>query len=494
MRWLSYAALMPMAGPALLLIAACTDDGVAEPGLPPPPPPNYLGSTELVQFQSVAGLFPEEIDAYSAWSVSPALPRNLTLNSVTGEIMGAPWDLQAPTGYTVSATNASGQASTILHLSVTAPEVDALPDPPCYGVNYVSYYNGPTLGLDSAASAYLINQLVPQTGANCVALVWNWYVDTLEDTNVRAITVDAPNDPQYGPTATAEQLAYAIGRFRAQGLRVWLKPHVDVRDGSYRGEIRFSDPDAYQAWMDHYDTLLMQAADLARQYGAYGLVIGTELDSLADNSDAAHTQRWSAVIAGVRQRFSGYLSYAANWPTAEAIGFWDQLDVMGVDAYFPLSSAAQPQAEELQNAWYYSQLSSVGRPYEYLGKLVTRHHKPLMLTEIGYRSRSHCAADPADYSDIADDDPQNDAMLDEACQVNAYQAMYAQFGGQPWLAGMLVWNWEVFPGAETGTLPDDADPDQHYLTRGFTSYGKPSAQVMRNANLSLAAGASAVSR
>lgn len=55
------------------------------------------------------------------WSVTPALPAGLTLDSATGTISGTP--MSAASGsFTVSATNISGASSVNLDLTVTAPE------------------------------------------------------------------------------------------------------------------------------------------------------------------------------------------------------------------------------------------------------------------------------------------------------------------------------------------------------------------------------------
>lgn len=472
---------------AALWLAACSEDEAR--GAPPlPPKPVYSGSPiTLTQFKAAAGVVPEDREGADGWFIFPQLPRGLEINRVTGEIIGTPTALLPATEFEVTATNAYGQTSGTLRLAVQAPETGVDDDLPCYGVNYVSYYNDPVQAFDGTASRALIERLVPETGANCVAVVWNWYVDDLEDTEVRAITIDAPDDPNHGPTATNAQLADVIARFRAQGLRVWLKPHVDVRDGSFRGDIHFDDAAEYDDWMTHYEVLLFAAADFAENQGADGLVVGTELDALADARAGRQTARWRSLIAEIRARFNGTLTYASNWPSTADIVFWDDLDLMGVDGYFPLTGAgvSEPTTDELAQAWLYFKGTTIQRPFSHLGALVEQYGKPLLMTEIGYRSRKNCAFDPPDFSDIADDDPDNDAALSDTCQASAYQAVYDVFADQPWFAGALFWNWEVFPGAEQGELPDDSDPDQHYLTRGFTSYRKPASVVLLQANTAL---------
>ncbi|MGZ4202843.1 MAG: glycoside hydrolase family 113, partial [Thermoleophilaceae bacterium] len=191
-------------------------------------------------------------------------------------------------------------------------------------------------------------------------------------------TVIAP-DPR---TPTDASLLHAMQTARALGLRVTLKPQIDVNTGSWRGALNPVDPGAwftsYEAMMDHY-------ADLARQGGANMLVIGTELKSL---SGSAYTAHWEQIIAGIKQRFSGELTYAANFDEYWRVGFWDSLDYIGVDAYFPLSSSGDGSVQDLVSAW-------TGRGYVNTLKAVSQAFgNPVLFTEIGYRSVAGATVHP----------------------------------------------------------------------------------------------------
>ncbi len=59
----------------------------------------------------------------TSWSVSPALPSGITLNSSTGQISGTPSAATASAGYTVTATNSSGSSTAVVTLEVTAAAV-----------------------------------------------------------------------------------------------------------------------------------------------------------------------------------------------------------------------------------------------------------------------------------------------------------------------------------------------------------------------------------
>lgn len=54
------------------------------------------------------------------------------------------------------------------------------------------------------------------------------------------------------------------------------------------------------------------------------------------------TVRWPPLIAAVRRRFTGPLTYAANWdPGYKAVPFWSLLDYVGIDEYHPLRTVSE---------------------------------------------------------------------------------------------------------------------------------------------------------
>lgn len=123
-----------------------------------------------------------------------------------------------------------------------------------------------------------------------------------------------------------------------------LKPHVDVADGSFRGQLRPTDP---VAWFASYHTMIDHYAALAADGGARTLVVGDELAS-----QSGRTADWRALITEVRRRFAGMLTYGANWvDEAEHVGFWDALDTIGVDGYMPLSRKGTLDQNVLR-LWY----------------------------------------------------------------------------------------------------------------------------------------------
>lgn len=249
------------------------------------------------------------------------------------------------------------------------------------------------------------------TGTTHVAIVPNWYMDSPESSAV------AP-DPAKTPTDAS--VAAAIREARALGFEVMLKPHVDVKDGTFRGEI---EPADRAAWLASYRSMLEGYAELAQRTGATGFSVGTELTSIA--ADAA---AFRELIGAVRERFDGELTYAANRiEEAERIAFWDELDLIGIDAYMPLETPdpEDPTLAELERAW---------EPYvERIRALHERTGKDVLFTELGYESQIGAAAE----------EPTGE--VSQAAQAQAYEAAFRVWSAAEfeWFRGIYWWDWSA---------------------------------------------------
>ncbi|MFO0584544.1 MAG: putative Ig domain-containing protein [Anaeromyxobacter sp.] len=129
----------PAALPALALLAglaaACGGAGAGgpvpvvevpaapfEPRLAPPSDLAYAGGPVVLALGEAAAIAPTraggEVDA---WSVEPALPAGLSLAPSTGAVIGAAATLAPMTAYVLTAKNAAGSATAVLHLAVLPP-------------------------------------------------------------------------------------------------------------------------------------------------------------------------------------------------------------------------------------------------------------------------------------------------------------------------------------------------------------------------------------
>ena len=301
---------------------------------------------------------------------------------------------------------AAGAALAVESLSDADPSAAELPETWERGANLTAFlpeaYASP-----SSRRAMLTARAA---GTDLVALTPTSYMADATSTEIAADPAKTPSDRSVlGAARTAHEL----------GLRVAIKPHVDVQDGTFRGEIAPSDR---AAWFASYGELVDRYADLANEARAETLVIGTELTSMTGDEAA-----WRDLIARARDRFDGEITFAANWVEgAEQINFWDALDAIGIDAYMPLDpSNLEPSVDELITAW---------GPYVVrMADLSERWSRPVLFTELGYESRVGTAARVEEGS----------APLSESAQADAYRAAFGVLADEEWFGGIWWWEWSA---------------------------------------------------
>ncbi|MFA6954426.1 MAG: glycoside hydrolase TIM-barrel-like domain-containing protein [Thermoanaerobaculia bacterium] len=242
---------------------------------------------------------------------------------------------------------------------------------------------------------------------------------------------------------------------RAKGIRTLLKPHLWVRGGGWVGDIRMDDDREWAAWFGSYRTFILHYATLAEANGIEALCIGTELR----NASVGHQGRWRALIREIRTIYRGQLTYAANWNDEyDRIEFWDALDFIGVQAYFPLTQRTKPTVAELAAGW---------KPHlAALRAVSVRFGKPVVFTEVGYRSTSSAAIEPWSW-------PEHDGNAlpppDDDTQARCFQALFQTFWTEPWFGGAYIWKW--YPEGKASRKDTATD---------FTPQGKPAENVIRS--------------
>ncbi|MCP4658028.1 MAG: hypothetical protein GY856_21675 [bacterium] len=106
-------------------------------------------------------------------------------------------------------------------------------------------------------------------------------------------------------------------------------------------------------------------------------------------------RKWIELIAGLREVFRGQLGYAANFDQYQLVTFWDHLDLIGVNAYFPLRHRLVPERGSaelhalLQDGWK-GVLSDI-QAFRVDNGLTDR---PVIFTEMGYTFRANSTIQP----------------------------------------------------------------------------------------------------
>lgn len=290
------------------------------------------------------------------------------------------------------------------------------------GYNFTGYG---TEVFGTGTSTQELNVLA-SSGVNSVAIVPNYYMDTINSSSVFAGEI----------TPTNADVVAGIKAAQAAGLDVLLKPHVDPLDGIWRAYMQPDDP---AAWFASYKAMLVNYAKIAQQTGVEAMSIGTELVSMTGENYRA---QWLDIIAAVRAVYGGDLTYSAEWGEAATLSFWDKLDSIGIDGYFPLSiSDKAPSVAELKYSWMHPSANGdtddkLGgmSPVDFLRDLSEQYGKKVMFTEIGYRPIEGAATSPGDW--------EMNGAFSEKAQANLFKALFEVFGSQggDWFSGFYIWD------------------------------------------------------
>jgi len=322
------------------------------------------------------------------------------------------------------------------------PEVRPLPASVLRGVCYAhAYQRGGARGYGSETSRATLETLRDhQVGS--VSLTPFGFLPSLEAHAIRSAN-------SVGAGETDERTRGAIEAAHAIGHSVMLKPHLWVARGEWRARL---DPAAgWDAFFDSYEPWMVGYARLAAETGVEWLVIGTEL-----RSSLGQEARWRQLIAAIRSVYEGELVYAANWDAMDAVPFWDALDALGIQFYPPVAQDEDAPLPEMQ--------ARLDGYFDRLGELSREHERPVIFTEIGYRSVTTAALRPHEWTEHTPD-----AQLDLDLQHTLYTLFFAEACEHDYVRGVYLWKWFTDPDSrEEGPT-------------GFSPAGKPAAEVMRAA-------------
>lgn len=284
-------------------------------------------------------------------------------------------------------------------------------------------------------------------GSNWVSLTVFARVHDLKSTGI-SLSFEAPFPENRRAVARSVRQAHALG------LRVLIVPHLWVESGGWRGEIDPGSDAGWAAWSRNYRAFLMTWAEVARDAHADMLAVGVELRSWLTT---ARAPSFLPILQDVRRTFPGLLTYAGNWDDIEQTVILGDLDVIGLNAFFPLAEKEGANFEELA--------AGGRRVKDRLAQLAQAWHKPIFFNEFGYTTRKDTAIRPWEWPDSM-----SHVVPDEAAQADAYRALLAAFVDESWFAGFFVWRLYADP--------DDLSQEAEW---GFSPRGKQAELVLRDA-------------
>jgi len=213
-----------------------------------------------------------------------------------------------------------------------------------------------------------------------------------------------------------------------KGVHVMLKPHLWMSSG-WRSDIDLESTREWDEWFNTYRNVMLHYATMAEATSTDLLCIGTELKT----SIKQQPEQWKQLIKDIRAIYSGKLTYAANWyDEFEHVSFWDELDYIGIQAYFPLTNHKNPSLSEIELGWKAHK--------EVLKAFSKTHNKPILFTEIGYRSDAATTIKPWEWNSLGN------LIINQRstkAQQLAYEALFNSFWNESWFAGCFLWQWDT---------------------------------------------------
>lgn len=280
--------------------------------------------------------------------------------------------------------------------------------------------------------------------ANYAAIMPFGFVRSLNTPNV----VFNTDRQWFGETKPgAKQYAQLLQK---NGVSIMIKPQIWVWKGEFTGDITMESEEAWLEFEKTYQDFILTYASLAAEVNAEVYCIGTELEEFVKH----RPKFWNQLIQKVRALYNGKLTYAANWDEYTRTPFWNELDYIGVDAYFPLSEEKNPSKENMKEGWQKWKIA--------LEDISEEKDKPILFTEFGYRSMNYTAKKPW----LVD---RNQMEVNLKAQADATQVVFDEFWKEHWFAGGFVWKWFIHH-ERTGGAGDNR----------FTPQNKPSETVIRN--------------
>lgn len=234
-------------------------------------------------------------------------------------------------------------------------------------------------------------------------------------------------------SGTAEMIRMA----KRSGLKTMMKPHVWVIGQGWPGKFDLKTEKEWLEWESTYREFILTFAKLAADEKVDLFCVGTEFRIAV----VKRPDFWRQLIREVRKVYSGKITYASNWDNYEKVTFWDQLDYIGTDAYFPFSKKKDPELGDLMEGW--------GREGDKLKAFSEKWNKKIIFTEYGFRS--------IDYPEALAGKDESKLSPNMKNQESAYRAFFQTVWKEDWFEGGFFWKWQ-FRSKIGGTKDTDFTP------------------------------------
>jgi hypothetical protein len=256
---------------------------------------------------------------------------------------------------------------------------------------------------------------------------------------------------------SSEGTAACVLMAHQKGLKVMIKPHTWVGRGGYTGDFELKNEADWQNFEKQYTKYVLEFAKVADSTHAEIYCIATEFKKFVEKRPTF----WKNLILEVKKVYKGKLTYAENWDCYDDVPFWNELDYVGIDGYFPLTEERNPSLETIKKGWK--------KHIDEISNFAEKVQKPILFTEFGYQNTDFTTQKPWETMNHF---PENDAL-----QADAFRAVLSEVWQQKWFAGGFVWKWfPIFerPKNETNVNKFEGHHDK------YSPQGKLAETVLRD--------------
>lgn len=310
--------------------------------------------------------------------------------------------------------------------------------PPIQGIVISTHGSGQDWGSDRIVACI---EDIKQVGANWICI--HPYATIHRSGRVTWRPFDPASPPAY--------IVRPIRQAHALGMKVFIKPHLAYWGSPFkwRGEISFATEARWKRFFKSYQKWIVAVAAAAGD--ADGFAVGTELDkTIGREAD------WRQIISAVRKVTGSPLTYAANWTDYDRVGFWGALDIIGIQAYFPLTDKRNATVSDLRAGW-----ARTMRVLRQFSKNVGRN---IVFTELGYNTAFETAIRPWDST--------SDGIAASPFQCICMEVALQAVADEPRVEGAFLWKWFLPPSSIGRNFPLATEEMKQTIARAWRNPAK----------------------
>ena len=321
----------------------------------------------------------------------------------------------------------------------------------------------------------------------------DWQVAAIKRSQAPIISKDLLGNPIYGGTINDTSLLSYLQELKKRGYKIMLYPMLllDIHNKPWRGYMKGEIP-SIENFFKKYNTFIEHYATLGKDW-IDAFIIGSELKGITQIN---HQGKYPAVIELVKLakaikqivNANTVVTYAADWSEYHSHngiyyldGLWTSpyIDVVGIDAYFPLTDSPQPpfgfSCAEIIKGWtsgegydyYYQDNTQRTKKVKFSdarwawknikewweGKHFNSDWQPKMkkiwFTEYGFPSVDGCTNQPNVFIDKHSQDSQlpfySQGNITFKAQAMAIAATIDYWQTSTMVENMFLWAWDARP-------------------------------------------------